>query len=44
MDQRGSRKGFPIDVAKEIALLKTYFVTHVAKPHFGTWGDRIGGK
>lgn len=43
LDHRGSRKGFPPDVAKEIADLKIHFMNHVLVRHFGAWGERIGG-
>lgn len=42
LDHRGSRKGFPPDVAKEIALLKTHLNPPMAKPRIDIWGERIG--
>lgn len=42
LDQRGTRKGFPEDIAKELSALRVHFVTNVAKQHFNAWGDRIG--
>lgn len=42
MDKRGSRNGFPRDVAREIAALKTYFMLTSNSVHFGVWGNRVG--
>ncbi len=43
IDERGDRKGFPAEVALELATLQAYFTTQVASQHFSIWGDRIGG-
>lgn len=42
MDMRGNRKGFPRDVAAEIAALKVYFISINRTIHFDVWGGRIG--
>lgn len=42
MDKRGSRRGFPRDVAAEIAALKTHFLSTAKVAHFDVWGCRIG--
>lgn len=42
MDERGDRKGFPAEVAAEIAVLKAHFLRTAACVHFGVWGNRIG--
>lgn len=42
LDERGDRKGFPPEVALELAALQGYFSTHVMVHHFGVWGERIG--
>jgi hypothetical protein len=42
LDQRGSRKGFPLDVAQELITLKTHFHTYVSPQRVGIWGERIG--
>jgi len=38
MDDRGTRQGFPEDVATELSSLKMYFITSVKTPHFDVWG------
>lgn len=43
LDERGTRKGFPPDVAGEITTLKNYFISTAKTQHFGVWGERIGG-
>jgi hypothetical protein len=43
MDERGTRKGFPPDVAAELTVLKTHFIATAKVQHFGVWGERIGG-
>jgi hypothetical protein len=43
LDHRGSRKGFPPDVAKEIALLKMHLNPPVTQPRVDIWGERIRG-
>jgi hypothetical protein len=42
MDERGTRKGFPPDVAAELTVLKTHFIATSKVQHFGVWGERIG--
>lgn len=42
MDERGTRKGFPADVAVELTALKTHFVATAKIHHFDVWGGRIG--
>ncbi len=42
LDERGTRQGFPPEVAQELAALQVYFNTHVLPHHFSVWGDRIG--
>ena len=42
MDERGTRKGFPEDVATELTVLKNHFLVHAKTLHFGVWGERIG--
>lgn len=43
LDHRESRKGFPPDIAQEIASLKIYFLNHVqGVQHYDAWGERIG--
>lgn len=42
MDKRGSRRGFPPEVAAEIAALKVHFIATANTVHFGVWGNRIG--
>ncbi len=42
LDHRGSRKGFPPDVANEIASLKMHLNRHATAPVFDVWGERIG--
>lgn len=42
MDSRGDRKGFPPEVATEIAALKMHFMKTSPSVHFGVWGNRIG--
>jgi len=42
MDLRGGRKGFPKEVAAEIAALKVHFLRTTNSVHFGIWGNRIG--
>lgn len=41
LDHRGSRKGFPPDVAREIALLKTHLNQNTATQRVDIWGERI---
>jgi hypothetical protein len=43
LDKRGSRKGFPLDVASEIATLKLHFLSTTDALQFDVWGGRIGG-
>lgn len=40
LDQRGGRKGFPPDVAKEIALLKSHFNQRIPAPQEDVWAER----
>jgi hypothetical protein len=40
LDQRGSRKGFPPDVAGELALLKTYLNRYTGVARFQMWDER----
>lgn len=42
MDERGTRQGFPPDVAAELTVLKTHFNATANTQHFGVWGERIG--
>lgn len=42
IDERGDRQGFPPEVALELTALNVYYNTHVLKPHYSVWGDRIG--
>jgi hypothetical protein len=42
MDERGTRKGFPDDVAAELTNLKAHFLATSNIQHFDVWGDRIG--
>lgn len=42
LDHRGSRKGFPPDIANEIASLKVHLNQHTTVPVFDIWGERIG--
>ncbi|HEY8102555.1 MAG TPA: hypothetical protein VIF82_17585 [Burkholderiaceae bacterium] len=42
MDERGTRQGFPQDVATELAVLKTHFNATANIQHFDVWGQRIG--
>jgi hypothetical protein len=42
LDGRGSRQGFPLDVADELASLKTHLLETKNIQHIGVWGDRIG--
>jgi hypothetical protein len=42
LDHRGTRTGFPHDVAREIALLKDYFATHIAVQKSGIWSEHTG--
>lgn len=41
MDSRGGRKGFPPEVATEIAALKAHFMRVAATMEYGPWGNRI---
>lgn len=41
IDERGTRKGFPPEVAYELAALQMYFNTHVLSHNYGVWGDRL---
>jgi hypothetical protein len=43
LDHRGSRKGFPPDVAAEIALLKIHLSPPATRRRIDVWGERIGG-
>jgi hypothetical protein len=43
LDKRGGRKGFPLDVASEIATLKLHFLSTTNALQFDVWGGRIGG-
>lgn len=43
LDERGTRKGFPPDVAQELTMLKIHFIKTSSTQHFGVWGERIGG-
>jgi hypothetical protein len=42
MDERGTRKGFPPDVANELTALKMHFNATANLQHFDVWGQRIG--
>jgi hypothetical protein len=42
MDERGTRQGFPADVAAELTALKTHFIATANIHHFDVWGNRIG--
>jgi hypothetical protein len=42
MDLRGGRRGFPAEVATEVATLREYFTTVVAPVRYDVWGERIG--
>lgn len=42
MDERGTRQGFPADVATELTALKTHFVETANIHHYDVWGNRIG--
>lgn len=44
LDERGTRKGFPPEVALELVALHGYFNTHVLVHQYDVWGDRIGGE
>lgn len=37
MDNRGTRKGFPLEVAREITNLRVYYTTEVFKMKQDTW-------
>lgn len=37
MDSRGTRKGFPLEVAREITNLRVYYTTEVFKMKQDTW-------
>jgi hypothetical protein len=41
LDNRGSRKGFPLDVTVELARLKDYYLNTVVTQRFDAWGHRI---
>jgi hypothetical protein len=41
LDQRGSRQGFPLDVAKELALLKTHLNWNASQQKRDVWGERL---
>jgi hypothetical protein len=43
MDMRGNRRGFPPEVAAEIAALKVHFLSSTDTIHYDVWGTRIGG-
>jgi hypothetical protein len=42
LDNRGDRKGFPLDVTVELGKLKGYYLSKVAVQRFDAWGQRIG--
>ena len=42
LDHRGNRKGFPGDIAAEIAILKTHYLATSGIVHHDVWGHRIG--
>jgi hypothetical protein len=42
LDMRGNRRGFPPNVATEIAALKLYLFSTSVTVHFDVWGSRIG--
>ena len=42
MDTRGNRRGFPREVATEIAALKVHFLSISTAIHYDVWGTRIG--
>ncbi|OGB26626.1 MAG: hypothetical protein A3I66_03530 [Burkholderiales bacterium RIFCSPLOWO2_02_FULL_57_36] len=42
LDHRGSRKGFPPDIAGEIALLKTHLNRNTVVQPSDIWGERKG--
>lgn len=42
LDDRGTRQGFPPEVAVEITALIAYFNANVLSPRFSVWGDRVG--
>jgi hypothetical protein len=42
MDERGTRQGFPSDVATELTVLKSHFNATANIQHFDVWGQRIG--
>lgn len=41
IDERGTRQGFPPEVAQELAALHAHFNTHVLPNHRTIWGDLI---
>lgn len=41
MDSRGGRKGFPPEVATEIAALKAHFMRVAATVQYGVWSNRL---
>lgn len=41
LDRRGDRRGFPTDIAFELAALKNYFETAVHPSHQTIWDDII---
>jgi hypothetical protein len=42
LDQRGTRKGFPPDVANELALLKAHIARKPTVQQVDVWGERAG--
>lgn len=42
IDQRGSRSGFPPEVAAEIAALKLHFLSNTSTIRYDVWDTRIG--
>ena len=43
LDLRGSRKGFPPDIASELASLKTHLNPPVVVNRTDVWGERVSG-
>ena len=41
LDQRGARKGFPVEVSREIMALKRYFDTEVSRTDSNDCGQKI---
>jgi hypothetical protein len=42
LDNRGSRQGFPADIAEELVSLKKHLVDTTNIQKIGVWGERIG--